>query len=406
MKHSQFKKGIIYATVGSLWWGILGTLFFKYISSLGALEVTIHRVIWTSVILFFTSFIFKKFDEFKKIFKQKNKLIVLFFTSILIFLNWGTWIYAISVNKIIDASYGYFIFPIFNVFLGYIFLKEKINFKRILSIFAVLISSLYLLFNLESFPWVGFLVVFFWGTYNLLRKKIRELYDVGVKEGTIVRRDDGRLPQYNPKDYRADFDGKDAQTIDAELNNATSVQAEYYKDDPDGPDYTQWHIPRYTLATWTQGMATSKYMIQCATAPTFVATCASMSAFTSSLPTASHAFATMISIGGLYIPGGDSVFALVVLAVYGLGGIFIPLLTIRWMGYNPDSTHSIAMMIAAFVGVIGWLMLGFGGADGIFPSVPGMGAAFATHFIVNAIRTPDVSSLGRFELPDQKKLQK
>ncbi len=180
MKHSQFKKGIIYATVGSLWWGILGTLFFKYISSLGALEVTIHRVIWTSVILFFTSFIFKKFDEFKKIFKQKNKLVVLFFTSILIFLNWGTWIYAISVNKIIDASYGYFIFPIFNVFLGYIFLKEKINFKRILSIFAVLISSLYLLFNLESFPWVGFLVVFFWGTYNLLRKKINVDTDIGL----------------------------------------------------------------------------------------------------------------------------------------------------------------------------------------------------------------------------------
>ena len=116
------------------------------------------------------------------------------------------------------------------------------------------------------------------------------------------------------------------------------------------------------------------------------------------------AFATLISIGGLYIPGGDSVFLLVVLAVYGLGGIFIPLLTIRWMGYKPDSTHSIAMMVAAFTGVIGWILLGFGGADGIFPSVPGMGAAFATHFIMNAIRTPDVSSLGRFELPDQKKM--
>jgi len=116
------------------------------------------------------------------------------------------------------------------------------------------------------------------------------------------------------------------------------------------------------------------------------------------------AFATLISIGGLYIPGGDSVFALVVLAVYGLGGIFIPLLTIRWMGYKPDSTHSIAMMVAAFAGVIGWLLLGFGGADGIFPSVPGMGAAFATHFILNQVRTPEVSSLGRFNWPDQKKL--
>ena len=116
------------------------------------------------------------------------------------------------------------------------------------------------------------------------------------------------------------------------------------------------------------------------------------------------AFATLISIGGLYIPGGDSVFLLVVLAVYGLGGIFIPLLTIRWMGYKPDSTHSIAMMVAAFAGVIGWLLLGFGGADGIFPSVPGMGAAFATHFILNQVRTPEVSSLGRYNWPDQKKL--
>ncbi|MBG17076.1 MAG: hypothetical protein CMB77_01800 [Euryarchaeota archaeon] len=114
-------------------------------------------------------------------------------------------------------------------------------------------------------------------------------------------------------------------------------------------------------------------------------------------------FATMISIGGLYVPGGDSVFALVILAVYGLGGIFIPLLTIRWMGYRPDSIHSIAMMIAAFAGVISWTLLGFGGSDGIFPSVPGMGAAFATHFVLNQIRTPEMSPIGRFCLPGRKK---
>ena len=114
-------------------------------------------------------------------------------------------------------------------------------------------------------------------------------------------------------------------------------------------------------------------------------------------------FATMISIAGLYIPGGDSVFALVVLAVYGLGGIFIPLLTIRWMGYKPDTTHSIVMMICAFIGVISWSILGFGGADGIFPSVPGMGAAFAAHFIMNQIRSPDVSPIGRFYWPNSMK---
>ena len=59
------------------------------------------------------------------------------------------------------------------------------------------------------------------------------------------------------------------------------------------------------------------------------------------------AFATLISIGGLYVPGGDSVFQLVVFAVYGLGGVFVPLLIIRWAGYKPDTTHSVSMMVAA-----------------------------------------------------------
>jgi|TARA_B110000263_G_scaffold6110_1_gene5267 sodium/proline symporter len=111
------------------------------------------------------------------------------------------------------------------------------------------------------------------------------------------------------------------------------------------------------------------------------------------------AFATLISIGGLYIPGGDSVFLLVVFAVYGLGGVFVPLLIIRWLGYKPDSTHSIAMMTAAFSGVLIWTVLGFGDADGVFPSVPGMGAAFITHFSLNYFRTPHLSSLGRFNWP-------
>ena len=114
------------------------------------------------------------------------------------------------------------------------------------------------------------------------------------------------------------------------------------------------------------------------------------------------AFATMISIFGLYIPGGDSVFALVVLAVYGLGSIFVPILIIRWAGYNPDTNHTMAMMTAALITVILWSISGYG--DDIFPSVPGMGAAFITHFLMNQIRSPDLSPLGRFDLPDFKTL--
>ena len=180
MNINRFKKGVFSASIGSLWWGLLGTYYFKYISFAGTLEVVIHRAIWTCLILFLTTIIFKKFSNLKKIIADKNKILILFVTSLLIFGNWSVWIYAISTNRIIDASYGYFIFPILSVFLGYLFLNEKLNKKRILSIIIVIISSIYLLINLDTFPWVGFLVAILWSSYNLLRKKINVDTDIGL----------------------------------------------------------------------------------------------------------------------------------------------------------------------------------------------------------------------------------
>ena len=116
------------------------------------------------------------------------------------------------------------------------------------------------------------------------------------------------------------------------------------------------------------------------------------------------ALATVISLVGQQFPGfGDSVFALVVLAVYGLGGIFVPMILVRMSGYEPDTTHSIMMMIAAMSGVLVWTVLGYGDAEGIFPSVPGVGAAFATHFLLCWLRDESPSNaFGRYAMPAQK----
>ena len=180
MENKNLKNGIYYATIGSLWWGLLGTYFFQYISYAGTIEVVVHRSLWTCVILFLTTIYFKKWPHFKKIFLNKKNLFILFITSILILANWTTWIYAVSTNRIIDASYGYFIFPILNVFLGFLFFKEAMNKKRMISIIIVILSSIFLLFNFESFPWVGIFVAIFWSVYNLLRKKIDVDTDIGL----------------------------------------------------------------------------------------------------------------------------------------------------------------------------------------------------------------------------------
>ena len=113
-------------------------------------------------------------------------------------------------------------------------------------------------------------------------------------------------------------------------------------------------------------------------------------------------FATLISLVGQQFPGfGDSVFALVVLAVYGLGGIFVPLLLIRMMGYEPDTEHTIWMMLAALSAVIVWSLSGYG--EDIFPSIPAMSSAFATHFILCWKRErSNANPFGRYTPPSQR----
>ena len=180
MKITNFSKGIISSSLGSFWWGFLGTYYFQYITLIGTFEVVVHRSIWTCLILFLTTAFFKKWNLLYKIISDKKKLFTLFLTSILIFSNWSIWIYAVSTKRIIDASFGYFIFPILSVFFGYLFLNEKLNMKRIISISLVILSSIYLLFNFSSLPWIGFTVALLWSSYNLIRKKLKVDTDIGL----------------------------------------------------------------------------------------------------------------------------------------------------------------------------------------------------------------------------------
>ena len=181
MNNSTFNKGLGLTALGSFWWGVVGVIYFEYISYIGYVEVILHRVIWTSLFLIITTAYFSKWDIFIKIISNTKNLITLFFSGLLIFTNWAVWIYAVSSNQIINASFGYFIMPILSVFLGYIFFNEKLNTKRIIAIGLVLVSIFSLLiFSFQSIPWVGLIVALSWGFYNLLRKKINVDTDTGL----------------------------------------------------------------------------------------------------------------------------------------------------------------------------------------------------------------------------------
>ncbi len=177
----EFNKGLLLTSLGSFWWGFIGVLYFEYVSFIGHIELVVHRCLWTAVMLIITTSFFSKWNSFLRIISNKNILLSLFISGFLIFTNWAVWIYAVATERIIDASFGYFIMPIISVLLGYIFFKEDLNKKRIFSIILVLISILILIFfNLKSLPWVGLVVALSWAFYNLVRKKINIDTDLGL----------------------------------------------------------------------------------------------------------------------------------------------------------------------------------------------------------------------------------
>ena len=178
---NEFNKGILLTSLGSFWWGFIGVIYFQYVSFIGFVELVVHRCLWTTAMLLVTTTLFTKWRILNQIIKDKKKIFGLLLSGFLIFINWSIWIYAVATERIIDASFGYFIMPIISVILGYYYFNENLNIKKIFSISLVILSIIVLIFfSLKDLPWIGLIVAFSWAFYNLVRKKINVDTDIGL----------------------------------------------------------------------------------------------------------------------------------------------------------------------------------------------------------------------------------
>lgn len=169
---TNFIKGIIFACVAALWWGMPQPLFFDEINYIPSLEVAMHRGVWSFFVLFFSLVILSEIKDFFKLFKSSKKIIILTITSLLIATNWLGFIYSVSINKVQDASLGYFLTPMISISLGYFILNENLNTRKIISVSLMLLACFILFTSLDSFPYLALLIGTTWGVYGLLRKQI------------------------------------------------------------------------------------------------------------------------------------------------------------------------------------------------------------------------------------------
>ena len=168
-------SGTTLILISLLIWGV-APIYFKSVQMVSSLEILAHRIIWSLFFLLFVIIIKKKLHKIIEIFYAPRILFTLTCTAILISCNWLLYIWAILNNHLLEATFGSFITPIFNILLGLIFLREKLNFFQIISLFITIIA-IYLQFieiNFKGFtPFIPILLSGTFGFYALLRKQVK-----------------------------------------------------------------------------------------------------------------------------------------------------------------------------------------------------------------------------------------
>jgi len=177
---NNFSKGVFFTCIASIFWGLPQPLFFNELSHVNTLEVVLHRGLWSFVFLFLILISMSNISEFIDIFKSAKKIFILSITATLIASNWGGFIYAVSQERVQDASMGYFITPMISIILGYFFLNEKLSLLKIYAVILMIIAIIILFFYMNIIPYLIISIGTTWAIYGLLRKQINVSPSIGL----------------------------------------------------------------------------------------------------------------------------------------------------------------------------------------------------------------------------------
>ncbi len=160
-------------------WGLF-PIYWKFFPEVEAWDLFTFRLVFSFLTLILILSFKKELRSLKRIWNEPKVRLMLMASAILISGNWLLYIYAVSEGKILEASMGYFLNPLINVFMGWIILKEKIRIGQWPAIVLAIISILLLgLQSLNGFPWIALTLSLTFAMYGLIRK----LAQVGSLEG-------------------------------------------------------------------------------------------------------------------------------------------------------------------------------------------------------------------------------
>ena len=156
--------------IASATWGFSG-YFFKLTSSIPPLEVLSHRVVWSSIIFTLVLLIKRQGQQILNVFTtQKQKLPIFVLGTVMITINWFVFVLAIQISKATEASLGYFIFPLVAVFVGAVFLGDRLSSLQWIAVTLAAVGVIIMGTRIGTFPWISILLAVTFCMYGLVKR--------------------------------------------------------------------------------------------------------------------------------------------------------------------------------------------------------------------------------------------
>lgn len=172
MDKNTTSKGGLYVLLCYILWGLL-PIFWKLLNQLNPIYVLCSRIVWSLVFCLIILYLKRELNSAKTIFSNKKLLLKLMLSGILLSINWGSYIWAVNSNHVLDASLAYFINPIITVILGFVIYKEKLTVIQWISVIVAFIGILVPIIHEGTLPYLALIIGGSFSLYSALKKNIK-----------------------------------------------------------------------------------------------------------------------------------------------------------------------------------------------------------------------------------------
>ena len=162
-------SGILYGLSAYVLWGMF-PLFFKQLQAASAIEVVLHRMVWSLVFVLIVLAVLRRWNWLGDVRRSPALLGKFAVSALLLAGNWLSYVWAVNNGHVLDASLGYFILPLINVALGFVFLHERPRKAQWVAFALAATGVLWMAVQSGHVPWLALLIAMTFGFYGLMRK--------------------------------------------------------------------------------------------------------------------------------------------------------------------------------------------------------------------------------------------